>query len=114
MMVADTTKDYSESTAEIIDQEIKAIMDAAESTTRGAIEEHKDQLEALAKALLKYETLSADEVRKILDGETLDKPTVGELLEREQARTKDSEPKPDSDAKPEDIPPFAQPGTTGG
>jgi cell division protease FtsH len=101
-------KEYSERTAEVIDQEIKAIVDAAEAETRRIIQEHRDELDRLAKALLKYETLSADEVRQIIEGQSLDKPTVGDLLDREHART--APPKPDPSAKP-DFPPYAQPGT---
>jgi hypothetical protein len=44
-------------------------------------------MEALAKALLKYETLDAEEVKMILEGKTLDKPTVSDLLKLEQAKT---------------------------
>jgi cell division protease FtsH len=101
-------KEYSDRTAEIIDQEIKAIVDAAEAETRRTLEEHRDELDRLAKALMKYETLSADEVRQIVEGQSLDKPTVGDLLDREQIRT--APPKPGPAAKP-DFPPFAQPGT---
>jgi len=86
-MFADFGKDYSDRTAEVIDEEIKAIMDAAEGDTRRIIEEKRDELDALAKALLKYETLSADEVRQIIEGKPLDKPTVDDLLEREGTRS---------------------------
>jgi cell division protease FtsH len=83
----DLGKEYSEKTAEVIDEEIKTIMSAAEAETRKLLEDHRDRLEELAKALLKYETLSADEVKQIVEGKTLDKPTVDDLLEREGART---------------------------
>jgi cell division protease FtsH len=104
----DAGKDYSDRTAEVIDQEIKAIVDAAEVETRRVLLEHRDELGRVAKALLKYETLSAEEVRQIVEGQSLDKPTVGDLLDREQTRT--APPKPGPDPKP-DFPPFAQPGT---
>ncbi len=107
-MLPDAGKEYSDSTAQIIDQEIKAIVDAAEAGTRLALEKHREELDRLAKALLKYETLSADEVRQIVEGQSLDKPTVGDLLDREHART--TPPKPEIGAKP-DFPPYAQPDT---
>ena len=93
-------KEYSEKTAEIIDTEVKAIMDAAEAHTRKLLEENRDNLQHLAEALLKYETLSADEVEQIVHGKTLDKPTVGDLLDREHARTKPIGPAP----KPSPLP----------
>jgi cell division protease FtsH len=104
----DAGKEHSDRTAEIIDQEIKAIVDAAAADARQVLEKHRDELDRLAKALLKYETLSADEVRQIVQGQGLDKPTVGDLLDREHART--AQPKPEAAAKP-DFPPFARPGT---
>ncbi len=86
-------KDYSDRTAELIDQEIKAIIDKAIAKTRGLLEEHRETLEALANALQKYETLNAEEVKQIMDGKVLDKPTVDDLLDAERAKS--DEPAPD-------------------
>jgi len=80
-------KEYSERTAELIDTEIRAIIDAARAKTRKLLEENSEKFEAVAQALLKYETLDAEEVEALLSGKALDKPTVGDLLEREQARS---------------------------
>jgi len=57
---------------------------------------HKDKIDAIAKALLKYETLDAEDVKIILDGGTLDKPTVSDLLAIEQQRSAQSK-QPDED-----------------
>ena len=51
-----------------------------------SLETNKEKIEAIAKALLKYETLDADDVKIILNGGTLDKPTVSDLLAIEQQR----------------------------
>jgi cell division protease FtsH len=80
-------KEYSEATATVVDEEVKKIIDDAYQATRELIEANRDALERVAQALLKYETLSADDVRMILDGKRLDKPTMGDLFEREQQRT---------------------------
>jgi len=85
-------KEYSEKTAETIDQEVKKLTDEAYQKARELIEANKDNLEKIAKALLKYETLDADDVKLILDGGQLDKPTVSDLLAAEQARQAESEP----------------------
>ncbi len=87
-----TGKEYSERTAEIIDEEIRKIMDEARDATHKLLEEHHEATKRLALALLKYETLSAEEVEKIIGGETLDKPTVRELLEAEQEKTSETDP----------------------
>ncbi|GAG15274.1 unnamed protein product, partial [marine sediment metagenome] len=79
-------KEYSEKTAEAIDSEVKKITDEAYKKARDLIEANKDKLERIAKALLKYETLDADDVELILEGGKLDKPTVSDLLAAEQAK----------------------------
>jgi cell division protease FtsH len=93
-------KEYSEKTAETIDSEIKRITDEAYNKARELIEQNKDNLERIARALLKYETLDAEDVKVILAGGTLDKPTVSDLLAAEQAKDK----KPATD-KPADKQP---------
>ena len=45
----------------------------------------------IANALLKYETLDADDVKLILEGGKLDKPTVADLLAAEQARNNNND-----------------------
>jgi len=87
-MFADLHKEYSESTAELIDQEVRAMMDAAHQETRDMLESNRESVARMAKALLKYETLSGDEVRQIIDGKDIEKPTVGDLIENERAKTK--------------------------
>jgi cell division protease FtsH len=82
--------EYSEKTAEAIDSEIRRITDEAYKKAKELIESNRDRLEGIAKALLKYETLDADDVKLILRGGQLDKPTVGDLLAAEQAKTEQS------------------------
>jgi len=89
-------KEYSEKTAEIIDTEVKKITREGYEKAKELIEANKDNLEQIAKALLKYETLDADDVTLILEGGRLDKPTVSDLLAAEQARNnKNKQPKPE-------------------
>ncbi len=94
-------RDYSETTAEAIDAEIRRIMDEAYTGAKQLIEENKARLEGIATALLKYETLDADEVKLILAGGQLDKPTVSDLLAAEQAKGNsggETEQKPEPEA----------------
>ena len=79
-------KEYSEKTAELIDKEVKKLVDAAYKKTEELIEANRDRLQKIAEALLKYETLDADDVKRILEGKGLDKPTVGDLLAAESAK----------------------------
>jgi len=80
-------KEYSEKTAEAIDEEIKAIMDANYQATRRLVEANRDACQRIAQALLKYETLDAEEVKRIIAGETLQRPSMNDLLEREVAKS---------------------------
>jgi cell division protease FtsH len=79
-------RDYSEETAKAIDEETKRLIDSLYDETRKILETNKDRVEAMAKALMRYETLDASEVDRVMKGENLTKPTVGDLLEKEQGR----------------------------
>lgn len=96
-----SSPEYSERTAEKIDAEIRKLIDEAYLAARYLISENKEKLKAIADALLKYETLDASEVKQILDGGDLNKPTVAQLLEQEQQKTEqnnaESKAKADSD-----------------
>ena len=79
-------KAYSEQTARIIDEEIKKLIDEAFDEAERMIEENWEKVAWLAEALLKYETLTSEEVDRLMKGERFDKPTVSELLDAETAR----------------------------
>ena len=100
MYVMPGEKEYSERTAEVIDKEIKRITDEAYKKAKELIESNKDKLERIAKALLKYETLDADDVELILEGGELDKPTVSDLLAAERAKNE----QPNSEQKEQQEP----------
>jgi cell division protease FtsH len=67
-------KNMSDATAKLIDDEIRRVVDEAEAFARGVIVEHRADLDTVATALLEYETLSADEIRALLRGETIHRP----------------------------------------
>ncbi|MCC7409744.1 MAG: ATP-dependent zinc metalloprotease FtsH [Phycisphaeraceae bacterium] len=77
-------RSYSDETAAMIDQEVKRLIDQTYQETRVLLETHRQQLDDLAQALLRYETLNRDEVDRIMKGQQLNKPTVGDLLRAEQ------------------------------
>ena len=70
-------KDYSERTAELIDQEIKALIEEAERTAERLLKENEDKLHAVAQALLEYEVLDGEQIDRILRGEPLHKSKPG-------------------------------------
>jgi len=77
---------YSDETAELIDSEIKHLIDTTYQETLDLITQHRQQTEDLAQALLKYETLTYEEVDKIMKGEALNKATVSDLLAAEKEK----------------------------
>jgi len=79
--------DYSEKTAQLIDKEVKVLIDEAYTKAEELLQTDKGKVEALAEALLKYETLNDEDVKVILNGGQLDKPTVSDLLAAEQKRS---------------------------
>ncbi len=91
-LVAD--KDYSEETARVIDEEIRRLIDEAYHEAEKLLDEHWDKVEAMAEALLKYETLTRDDIDRIMAGQRLDKPTVAELLEAEARKSPRTTPAP--------------------
>src|SRR5271154_4423 len=68
-------KNVSDATAKVIDDEIRRIVDEGERTARGILTSHLEELHLLAKGLLEYETLSADEIRRLIKGERIVRDT---------------------------------------
>ena len=65
------TRGVSEATAQLIDSEVRRLIEEAETTARGILIEHIDELHRISQALLEYETLSGDEIRGLLRGEAI-------------------------------------------
>jgi cell division protease FtsH len=61
------SRDYSESTAQEIDREVRRLVDEAYNRAKQIITQNRTALEAIAKALLEYETLDADQIKDIIE-----------------------------------------------
>jgi cell division protease FtsH len=79
-------KDYSPETARLIDEEVRRLADSAFDQANRMIDQHWAGVVAVAEALLKHETLSRDDVERLMRGEQVSKPTVADLLGAEMAR----------------------------
>ncbi len=86
---------YSEETANEIDEEVKAIVEEAYDAAITILEEHIDQLRAVAEGLLEIETLDGDQFRALFDGEK----TPKELGEEFAAAKKEQKAKDKEEAK---------------
>jgi cell division protease FtsH len=81
-------KDYSEKTAEAIDEEISSIINERYKYAEKLLLDNRDILESIAQALLERETLDAVEIEALIQGEELPEPPVPPKQE------KDDEDKP--------------------
>ncbi len=69
------TKPYSEKTAEIIDSEVSAMIEAAYNKTRNMLLEHKDHLTELANLLLDKEVIFKEDLERIMGKRPFEKET---------------------------------------
>ena len=63
-----THKSVSEATMQKVDGEIRRIIDEQYTIARQILEENRDKVEAMAKALLELETIDSDQIKDIMDG----------------------------------------------
>jgi cell division protease FtsH len=63
-----THKNVSEATMQKVDSEIRRIIDEQYKLARRLLEENRDKVEAMAKALLEMETIDADQINDIMNG----------------------------------------------
>ena len=115
------TKSYSEETAGIIDEEVKAIFDKAAVECERILTEHADQLRAIAEYLLVHETMEAEEfnyyfehgefmplapqeARKVREDTTIERPARKISMTGGYAEEKKEEPETQSETTGEDKP----------
>ncbi len=61
----------SAETKRLIEEEVKAIIDEGYRRARQILDENEVEFERLAQGLLEYETLTGDQIRKVMAGEPL-------------------------------------------
>ncbi len=117
------TKSYSEETAGIIDEEVKAIFDKAAAECERILTEHADQLRAIAEYLLVHETMEAEEfnyyfehgefmpmapqeARKVREDTTIERParkiSMTDGYAEEKKQESETQPEASGDDKPEE------------
>jgi len=63
-------KEISEATAEVIDQEVRVIVDRNYQKAYDILQNHIDKLHAMADALIRYETIDETQIKAIMEGAT--------------------------------------------
>lgn len=103
------TRNYSEVTAQTIDGEIKRLIDDAHSRASQLLGDNRAKVEAIARALLEFETLDGDHIREIMETGELKNPP--KTLQPPDLPPSDGEPaKPgdnrrDDSKNPDELPP---------
>lgn len=64
---------HASDTQKVIDEEVMSLVDEGYETAKNILTEKADDLEALAQGLLEYETLTGDEITKVINGEPLNR-----------------------------------------
>ena len=71
-----SSKTVSEATQQKVDMEIRNILDQQYAMSRSLLERNRDKVEAMAKALLEWETIDADQINDIMAGREPRPPKV--------------------------------------
>jgi cell division protease FtsH len=92
-------KQVSDVTAHAIDEEVRTLIDNCYGEAKRILESHRDRLEVMAAALMKYETIDESQIKDIMEGRDprppadWDEPSEpGKLVQREVAADKGAAP----------------------
>jgi cell division protease FtsH len=78
-----SNKTISEATQQKVDAEIRSILDTQYALARKLLEENRDKVEMMTKALLEWETIDADQVNDIMAGQEPRPPKAGTTIRKQ-------------------------------
>ncbi len=87
------SKNVSDATAKLIDDEIRKLVDEAEKNCRKILTDNIDELHIVAKGLLEFETLTGDEIKDLIKGVRPSRDDFGDDLDSIQPPKATSVPK---------------------
>ena len=87
-------QEVSDATSSAIDEEVRTIIDHNYGRAKKILDENKDILHCMANALIKYETIDADQIKEIMDGKDPTPPAGWD----DSPSDPDTTPKADDDA----------------
>jgi len=105
-------RDYSEATAERIDQEVRNLLDNAYSKAREVLTTNRDKLDIIAKALLEFETLDGSQIKEIIKHGRMLNPPPGIAPRGSGEKMEPEKPPKQVVVAPDVTPPL--PGALGG
>lgn len=98
-----TEKGYSEEVANIIDEEVRAIVEECHKRATKLLTEHVEVLHNMARVLIEKETIHSEEVHMLMDGKSADE-VVAFMEQREAAEDgKSAQPQSGAAAKSEPV-----------
>ena len=80
---------HSDKTAQIIDEEIKSLVENAKNRARKILEENRDKLEYLVQMLIERETLTGDQIDTIMKGEKLEPREIDKSEEKVEIKAEE-------------------------
>jgi cell division protease FtsH len=93
-----------------IDQEVRKIVNSCHDTARDLLEKHKKELESIANALMEHETLTAEQINRLVKGEdisadfviekTVNAPAAPQAPETKEPEVKAEEKEPEPKTVP--------------
>lgn len=92
-------RDFSEKTAQEIDEEVKSIVMNNYKRAKKLLVDNISILNRIADALLVYETLSGDDIKKLIKGEPLDRKPPA----KQQEKGEEKKEQPSEDEKAQDV-----------
>jgi cell division protease FtsH len=102
-------KNVSDATARLIDEEIRKLVETGERKAREILTAKIDDLHALAKGLLEYETLGAEDVKALLRGDPIVRDSGDDTTAKPSGGRRSSVPTTDG-SRPGGLEPEPQPG----
>jgi cell division protease FtsH len=92
------SKTISEATQQKVDAEIRSILDAQYAIAHKLLEDNRDKVEAMTKALLEWETIDAEQINDIMLGK---EPTPPKSAQTTSTPMPPAPPSPPDDVKPD-------------
>ena len=77
-------QNLSEETQRVVDQEVRVLVEGAYQRSQEILRKHLKDLHIIAKGLMEYETLSGDEIKKLLRGEDLGKENTDDAVHEDE------------------------------
>ena len=90
------SKEVSDKTAQKIDEEIRKIIDRNFATAQDILNDNLPTLHLMADALMKYETIDAEQIQEIMDGNEPSPPDNWDAPSKPKRKPKATKPKKDS------------------